>query len=98
MRAAGEEPASRSETRLKIGRHNRARQRAILDWEATNSRNWDPDTFRREILPGLQGVTVTSMAVASGLSIQYCSLIRNGKNVPHAMHWEVLREVGSAER
>jgi hypothetical protein len=29
---------------------------------------------------------------ATGLSEHYCSLIRLGKAVPHARHWEAFRE------
>jgi CRISPR-associated endonuclease Cas1 len=90
LRAAGADPVSRSEVRRKIGANNRARQRAILEWEARHGNGLDPEVFQREILPGLQRVTVTRMATATGLSIQYCSRIRAGKNVPHPMHWDLL--------
>lgn len=93
MREAGDVPVSRQEVRAKIGRNNRARQRAILEWENTHGRRSDPDAFRREVLPGLQGVTVTRMAAATGLSIQYCSRIRAGHNTPHPMHWEALGQL-----
>jgi hypothetical protein len=95
LRGQGREPMAAPEVRTKIGRSNRARQRAILAWEAKHGHEWDPEVFRREILPTLQAVTVTRMATASGLSVQYCSRIRAGKNVPHPMHWASLRETSS---
>jgi CRISPR-associated endonuclease Cas1 len=90
LRAQGTEPMAAPEVRKKIGRNNRVRQRAILEWEAVHGRDWDSTVFRQEVLPGLQNLTVTRMATQSGLSIQYCSQIRSGKKVPHPMHWEAL--------
>jgi hypothetical protein len=93
LRATGDEPTSRPDIRAKIGRNNRARQLAIREWEKRNGRSWDVEVFVREILPGLQGVTTTRMATATGLSIQYRSRIRRGLNVPHPMHWQSLADL-----
>jgi CRISPR-associated endonuclease Cas1 len=90
LRSTGTEPMAAPEVRKKIGRNNRIRQQAILEWESVHGRDWEPGVFRQEILPGLQTVTITRMASASGLSIQYCSRIRSGQNVPHPMHWEAF--------
>lgn len=84
MRAPGNAPTARVETRRKIGMNNRARQRAI------HGRAFDPGVFKRDILPTLQRVTVTRMAAATGLSIQYCSRVKSGLNVPHPMHLPAL--------
>jgi len=51
----------------------------------------DPEVFLREIQPKLQGVRLRELVEATGLSLPYCSLIRQGKRVPHARHWERLR-------
>ena len=67
----------------------------ILAWEDEHGQGPDPGLFTQDILPGLQAVTLTRMAAASGLSIQYCSGIRSGKHVPHAMHWDALREAAA---
>jgi hypothetical protein len=93
MRAAGDDPGSRRNIRRKIGASNRSRQQAIMEWEASHGREFSADLFRSDILPGLQDVAVTRMAVATGLSIQYCSRIRSGRNVPHPMHWQALSEL-----
>lgn len=90
LRESGDEVVRRPEVRKKIGTSNRARQRAIIEWEAIHGKDWDPEAFRQQILPGLQGVTVTHIATVSGLSVQYCSTIRRGRHVPHPMHWEAL--------
>jgi len=58
----------------------------------------DPEVFRREILPQLQGVSLTRLSEVSGLSVQYCGLIRRGLKVPHPRHWQrfiAALEIGS---
>lgn len=40
---------------------------------------------------GLQGVPLSAMMRATGLSLRYCSLIRRGLAVPHPRHWAALR-------
>ncbi len=59
-------------------------------WEAEHGTEANPEMFRREILSRLQDVTLSVMAKATGLSEQYCSLIRRGRYVPHARHWAAL--------
>lgn len=51
-------------------------------WEAEHGTDADPEALRREILPHLQGVSLSRMAKATGLSEQYCSLIRRGLTLP----------------
>ncbi len=57
--------------------------------EATRQRRGeaDPEVFRREILPGLQAVSLGTMARATGLSEGYCSFVRRGIKVPYQRHW-----------
>lgn len=62
-------------------------------WEAEHGIEANPDVFQQEILPHLQGVTLRTMAKATGLSEQYCSLIRRGLQVPHRRHWDALLTV-----
>ncbi|MGI8485125.1 MAG: hypothetical protein ACR2OU_12780 [Thermomicrobiales bacterium] len=52
-------------------------------WEAEHGNDADPDRFAREILPVIQDVSLTELANATGLSVQYCGLIRRGLKVPH---------------
>jgi hypothetical protein len=60
-------------------------------WEVEHGTDADPEVFRHEILPQLQEVSLGRMAKATGLSEQYCSLIRRGLYVPHQRHWTTLR-------
>jgi hypothetical protein len=54
--------------------------------------------FATEILPELREATIAQLAAATGLSAHYCSLIRLGKRVPHARHWEAFRAAASVAR
>lgn len=62
-------------------------------WEAESGSTTDPEVFRRKILPQLQGMTLGMMAKTTGLSEQYCSLIRRGLKMPHPRRWEALASV-----
>lgn len=49
----------------------------------------DPAEFTDIILPG-PGISYSQMSRQTALSPRYCKLIA-GENVPHPMHWDVLR-------
>jgi CRISPR-associated endonuclease Cas1 len=66
-----------------------ARQRTNRDWEGQP----DDRDFKRDILPGLQGVTLRRIIEATGLSKRFASQIRRGLAVPHKRHWDKLHEV-----
>ena len=74
------------------GRKNAAYQAAVRAWTGDRP---DPVVFRTEILPGLRRKPVRDLVAATGLSKHYCSLIRLGKRVPHARHWDALRRLAS---
>lgn len=50
----------------------------------------DPSTFRKTILPRIQGVPLVELMAATGLTHSACSRMRNGKSVPHPRHWDAL--------
>jgi len=91
LRAEQRDPAHGGRAAQIRGAKNAAHQRAVRDWTGETA---DPETFRTEILPGLRHRSVPDLVAATGLSTHYCSLIRLGKAVPHARHWETLRHVG----
>ncbi len=70
-------------------------QRAIqAAWDAAHAGEvHDPAWFTREVLPGLQGISLTAIARATGMSTSAASRVRSGKKVPHPRHWEGLAEV-----
>jgi hypothetical protein len=70
-----------------------ARQRVNRDWAG------EPDDrdFKRDILPGLQGVTLRRIMDATGLSKRFASQIRNGLAAPHRRHWDALDRLRGRE-
>jgi hypothetical protein len=91
LRAAGRDPSQTREARKQRGAKNSQRMQEQKRWEAKYGSACDPEGFMRDILPGLQGVSLSVMARATGLSEQYCSQIRRGLKVPHIRHWDSLR-------
>jgi CRISPR-associated endonuclease Cas1 len=92
LRTEQRDPAHGGEAAQARGRKNAVHQEAVKAWTGPPA---DPHRFREQILPGLYGLPVQALVGATGLSDHYCSLIRLGKRVPHARHWEALRRLGS---
>lgn len=73
------------------------RQRVTAMAQARANRDWsgaaDDRDFNRDILPGLQGVTLRRIMEATGLSKRFASQIRNGLAVPHRRHWPSLAKL-----
>jgi hypothetical protein len=92
LRADGRDPAHGTDAAKQRGAKVSRSKREQAEWEAEHGTEADPAVFRREILPHRQDVplSVMAMARATGLSEQYCSLIRRGMRVPHTRHWEAL--------
>jgi CRISPR-associated endonuclease Cas1 len=93
LRAEGKDPSHGGEAARKRAESLRRRQQEAEEWERIHGDGFDPEVFRREILPKLAGVPLSRMVKATGLSKLYCSLIRRGVYVPHPRHWEALRNV-----
>ena len=71
-----------------------SRKRALVEWEQANPDvAYDPDLFRREILPGLKGVKLSAIVEATGISKGYASNVRSGKYTPHVSTWRALAEL-----
>jgi CRISPR-associated endonuclease Cas1 len=95
MRNCGTDPAHGGMAAGKRRAHNAQRKLDVATWNQANPIQPDDDLFRRDILPDLQGVPLSHMRKFSGLSLRYCSLIRQGLHVPHPRHWEALRAAAS---
>lgn len=91
----GRDPSHGGDAGRKRGAAIAARLRDAAKWNAEHDGKPDPDTFRREILPALQGISLSRIMQATGLSLRYCSLIRRGERVPNARYWDALRQVAS---
>jgi hypothetical protein len=59
------------------------RKRAIREWEQEFGKVVDLTVFERGILPSIQGVPLSRLVKATGLSLRYCSQIRRGEKIPH---------------
>jgi CRISPR-associated protein Cas1 len=92
LRSEQRDPAHGGRAAELRGAKNAAHQAAVRQWEGERL---DPMIFRSEILPGLRRLPIGDLVAATGLSEHYCSLIRLGKRVPHARHWEALRRLAS---
>jgi hypothetical protein len=95
LRAEGIDPTKTEAARAKQGQRNRESYRANAAWEQEHAREVTTVDFAQDILPGLQDIPLSTIMRATGLSLRYCSLIRQGKKVPHQRHWAVLT-IGSS--
>lgn len=55
----------------------------------------DLSAFQRDILPLIQGVPLSRLQRATGLSLRYASLIRRGERTPHPRHWQAIAAVAA---
>ncbi len=68
------------------------RRREEAEWDAAHpDAKMDETAFTTEVFPQLQGVSLSAIAEITGLSQQYCSLIRRGLKVPHPRHWQSFK-------
>jgi hypothetical protein len=88
------DPAQAPEIRGRRGAAIAARKRALSEWDKANpDAVYDPELFRREILPRLAPVKLAEIAQAAGCSKAYASDIRRGKWTPHVSTWAALSEL-----
>jgi CRISPR-associated endonuclease Cas1 len=93
---SGEHPSMSAAAQRSRGLTNAAHGRARYEWEQTHSGGANVSDFVADILPGLQFVSATRMAAATGLSLSYCSAIRKGMRLPHPRWWAQLAELGDS--
>ena len=70
-------------------------QKEFRRWDIEHGGEVDPEVFQREILPGLQSVSLGAMARATGLSEGYCSFIRRRVKALHRRHWSILSQLAT---
>lgn len=93
LRAEQRDPAHGGRAAQIRGTKNAAHQRAVAAWIGEPP---DPAVFTSDILPGLRRRSVPALMAVTGLSQHYCSLIRLGKAIPHARHWNAFRQAAEA--
>jgi hypothetical protein len=85
------DPAQAPEIRGRRGAAIAARKRALSEWDMANPDIvYDPELFKRDILPRLAGMNLSEIAEAAGCSKAYASDIRRGKWTPHVSTWRAL--------
>jgi hypothetical protein len=88
------DPAHSPEIRGRRGAAIAARKRALTEWDKVNpDAVYDPERFRREILPKLGTVPLAEIMEAAGCSKASASDYRRGKRVPHVSTWRGLAEL-----
>ena len=96
MRAEGREPMDGDGARRKLGEANARRRQEEIEWDRTHEKP-DPEVFTCKILPLLEGVPLSKMKAATGLSVTMCARVRRGY-VPHPRHWGALRLIGERRK
>lgn len=98
LRAEGQDTSHGGLAGQRRGATHVQRMREAREWEAEHGAEHDPEAFKRDILPKLQGVPLRKLMEATGLSLRYCSLIRRGEKVPHPRHWGALGDVEGRDK
>jgi len=88
MRASPEDPAQSEEARRKRAEKVRVMSLAARAWEREHGPVYDPDTYSREILPKIQGMSVRALAKLTGLSDYYLWQVRKGQRRLHPRFWD----------
>jgi hypothetical protein len=97
LRASGIDPSQAGPAAEKRRAIMKQRRKEELEWDAEHAETEiDQVVFVNEILPRLKGVSLSRISSVTGLSQQYCSLIRRGLKVPHPRHWQSLGSLNSA--
>lgn len=95
-RTGGRDPTKTAAAKAKAAQSLSRRKREELAWNRTHPERPDSEIYRREILPVVQAATLSQLVRATGLSMSYCILLRQGRNVPHPRHWESLQGLGGS--
>lgn len=83
------DPSQTEEARRKRAEKSRQTSLAIRAWEREHGPT-DPASYRRDILPAIQAMTVPVLVRLTGLSRYYCWEVRAGRKMLHARFWSLL--------
>jgi hypothetical protein len=95
-KAAGSDPTHGADARARRAESNITRKRQAREWDENHGKLVDLSAFQRDILPLIQGVPLSRLQRATGLSLRYVSLIRRGARTPHPRHWQALIDAAHA--
>jgi CRISPR-associated endonuclease Cas1 len=92
------DPTQAPEIRGRRGAAIAARKRALTEWDKANTDAvYDPELFRREILPRLRTVPLAEIMAVAGCCKASASDYRRGKRTPHVSTWAALVELVAPE-
>jgi CRISPR-associated endonuclease Cas1 len=94
LRYRGQDPAHGGKAAQKRGRRVTQESQKRGAWNRTHQQEQDVRVFKREILPRLRDMPLSTIARVTGFSRGYCSFIRRGIRIPHPRHWEALWDLG----
>lgn len=95
LRETGKDPRFSEKAIALRSQTAKTRREEMKRWEDENDDHWDAEIYRRDILPGLDGVSLNTIRHVTGLSLAYCGRIRNGQVIPHPRHWQGLRNINN---
>lgn len=99
LRASGTDPSHTGTASEKRRSTMQQRKREAAEWNTAHvEHNADESVFTTEILPKPQGLPLSKIVAATGLSQQYCSLICRGLKVSDIRHWSTLRQLAPDPR
>ncbi len=94
QRAAGNDPTNTPVAAAKRSKSLSKRKEEESSWRPNaEDRSWTGDRYQAEILPALEGLPLSALMRATGLSLSACSRIRSGQLVPHQRHWRPLLQI-----
>lgn len=94
-KTAGVDPTHGQEAAARRAEANIIRKREAREWDEQHGKLIDLSAFERDILPLIQGVPLSRLQRATGLSLRYVSLIRRGERTPHPRHWQALLDAAT---
>jgi predicted nucleic acid-binding Zn ribbon protein len=91
LRAEGRDPSKTANALGKLAATQRERATARAAWDSKHGNAaLDAEAFRLEVVPRLEGVSLSAMRRATGLSLTYCAQIKKGQRVPRPSYWAPL--------
>lgn len=96
-KASGLDPTHGARAASRRSEANITRKREAREWDEQHGKLVDPFAFQREILPLIQGISLSRLQRVTGLSLRYVSLIRRGERTPHPRHWQRFLSAGAAD-
>jgi hypothetical protein len=89
-KAKGNDPTHGADAAVARAASSIERKREVREWDERYRKLIDLSAFKRDVLPLIQGVPVSRLQRATGLSLRYVSQIRRGEKTPHPRHRPAL--------